>query len=95
MVICRSGYSTVMDLAALKTNAILIPTQGQSEQEYLATHLMNSRIFYSCKQKNLDLLKELEKARSFYTNASMPEVFFNNTPIQNWVDALQQRRLQQ
>ena len=95
MVICRSGYSTVMDLAALKTNAILIPTPGQSEQEYLATHLMNSRIFYSCEQKNLDLLRELDKARSFYTNASMPEVFFNNAPLQNWVDALQQRRLQQ
>jgi UDP-N-acetylglucosamine:LPS N-acetylglucosamine transferase len=35
-IICRSGYSTVMDLAALGQKAAFIPTPGQSEQEYLA-----------------------------------------------------------
>ena len=42
-VVCRSGYSTLMDLAALGKNSILVPTPGQTEQEYLAavsyTHL--------------------------------------------------------
>jgi predicted glycosyltransferase len=38
-VICRSGYSTLMDLHGFgKKNLILIPTPGQSEQEYLAQH---------------------------------------------------------
>lgn len=37
-IICRSGYSTLMDLHALGKKAILIPTPGQSEQEYLAAH---------------------------------------------------------
>jgi len=38
-VICRSGYSTLMDLHLLgKKNIILIPTPGQSEQEYLARY---------------------------------------------------------
>ncbi len=38
-VICRSGYSTLMDLYGLnKNNLVLIPTPGQSEQEYLATY---------------------------------------------------------
>ena len=38
-IIARSGYSTIMDLAALgvKDKAELIPTPGQPEQEYLAT----------------------------------------------------------
>ena len=36
MVLCRSGYSTIMDLALLKAKAILVPTPGQTEQEYLA-----------------------------------------------------------
>lgn len=36
LVICRSGYSTIMDLAFFKKRAILIPTPGQTEQEYLA-----------------------------------------------------------
>ncbi|MDR2581250.1 MAG: hypothetical protein LBC85_09700 [Fibromonadaceae bacterium] len=35
-VLCRSGYSTVMDLHLLKANAIFVPTPGQTEQEYLA-----------------------------------------------------------
>ncbi|MFN8319487.1 MAG: glycosyltransferase family protein [Saprospiraceae bacterium] len=38
MVICRSGYSSVMDLAASDCKALLIPTPGQSEQEYLAEY---------------------------------------------------------
>ncbi|MCD6020006.1 MAG: glycosyltransferase [Bacteroidetes bacterium] len=38
-VICRSGYSTLMDLHHLhKKNVILIPTPGQSEQVYLAEY---------------------------------------------------------
>lgn len=38
-IICRSGYSSIMDLAALGVldKATLIPTPGQPEQEYLAS----------------------------------------------------------
>ena len=36
IVICRSGYTSIMDLAALQKKAFLIPTPGQFEQEYLA-----------------------------------------------------------
>jgi len=35
-VLCRSGYTTVMDLAKLQKKAYFIPTPGQFEQEYLA-----------------------------------------------------------
>lgn len=38
-IICRSGYSTLMDLHLLgKTEIVLIPTPGQTEQEYLAEY---------------------------------------------------------
>lgn len=38
-IICRSGYSTLMDLHALnKKEIVLIPTPGQTEQEYLANY---------------------------------------------------------
>lgn len=42
-IICRSGYSTVMDLAALNVlhKTRWIPTPGQPEQEYLARYLSN------------------------------------------------------
>jgi uncharacterized protein (TIGR00661 family) len=35
-VICRSGYSTIMDLSVLGKKVLFIPTPGQYEQEYLA-----------------------------------------------------------
>ena len=38
-IVCRSGYSTLMDLHHLsKTNLILIPTPSQPEQIYLAEY---------------------------------------------------------
>jgi predicted glycosyltransferase len=38
-IVCRSGYSTLMDLSALhKKKIVLIPTPGQREQEYLADY---------------------------------------------------------
>jgi len=39
LVLCRSGYTTVMDLAQLGKKAFFIPTPGQYEQEYLARKL--------------------------------------------------------
>lgn len=35
-IISRAGYTTIMEMTALKKDAILIPTKGQYEQEYLA-----------------------------------------------------------
>ncbi|MBK7310502.1 MAG: hypothetical protein IPI93_06840 [Sphingobacteriaceae bacterium] len=38
-IVCRSGYSTLMDIYLLeKKELILIPTPGQTEQEYLAEY---------------------------------------------------------
>lgn len=39
IVLCRSGYTTIMDLAKLEKKAYFIPTPGQGEQEYLARRL--------------------------------------------------------
>ena len=38
MIVCRSGYSSLMDLEVLQKPALIIPTSGQREQEYLASH---------------------------------------------------------
>jgi len=39
IILCRSGYTTIMDLAKLEKKAFFIPTPGQYEQEYLAEKL--------------------------------------------------------
>jgi len=64
-VISRSGYSTVMDMAALQKKCIFIPTPGQTEQEYLASYLIKKGFAFSVKQNNLSLLKNIEEAGRF------------------------------
>lgn len=53
-IICRSGYSTLMDLHALGLKALLIPTPGQTEQEYLAEHWKEKFGFSFLKQKEIN-----------------------------------------
>ena len=45
LIISRSGYSTIMDLVVLEKKALLIPTPGQTEQEYLAKRFAEKGIF--------------------------------------------------
>ena len=65
MIISRSGYSTIMDLVKLEKNAILVPTPGQKEQEYLANYLMEKKYFYSVPQHNFSLETTIDHASSF------------------------------
>lgn len=58
-IIARAGYSTIMDLCAMQRNAILIPTPGQTEQEYLAFYLKKLNWFHFTMQEKLDLKKDL------------------------------------
>ncbi|MBK7872559.1 MAG: hypothetical protein IPJ74_18695 [Saprospiraceae bacterium] len=63
IVICRSGYSSIMDLAVLSKKAILIPTPGQTEQEYLAARFSQKGIFYSQQQSEFNLQKALQEVK--------------------------------
>lgn len=65
MVLSRSGYTTLMDLAKLNKKAILIPTPGQSEQVYLGEYLMEKGYFYSLSQEQFNLKTALEEASRF------------------------------
>lgn len=53
LVICRSGYSTIMDLEALNVYALLVPTPGQTEQEYLAEYHAQCGVHRSIDQHQL------------------------------------------
>ncbi len=57
VVVSRSGYTTIMDLAAMEKDAFFIPTPGQYEQKYLAKELKNKGIVPSCSQKDFSLEK--------------------------------------
>lgn len=60
VVICTAGYSGIMDLVEINKPAILIPTDGQSEQEYLVKYLQSQGIFKCMPGPGIDL-KQKEK----------------------------------
>ena len=64
-VISRSGYSTVMDMMTLQKKAVLIPTPGQTEQEYLGNYLMEKGIAVCVTQKDFSLSKALVLATDY------------------------------
>lgn len=55
LVVCRSGYSSVMDLVVMNKKAVFVPTPGQTEQEYLAKYLSEKGLFKSIKQSEFSL----------------------------------------
>ncbi len=75
LVVCRSGYSTIMDLARLKKPAVLIPTPGQTEQEYLAVHLSSKSWALTVRQNELclaDILSHWEQTGALDGRCGQP-----------------------
>lgn len=62
IIICRSGYSSLMDLTKLEKKAFLIPSPGQFEQEYLAKRCKELGIAPYCQQKDFSCAKLKELA---------------------------------
>ena len=58
LVICRSGYSSIMDLYYLQKKIIFIPTPGQTEQEYLAKYFKKKHGISFFNQGEIDLKKQ-------------------------------------
>jgi len=69
LILSRAGYSTIMDLAVLRKKAILVPTPGQTEQEYLAELFHQKGVFYRVSQEDFSseggLKCAIEKSAEF------------------------------
>lgn len=65
LIICRSGYSSIMDLAAIGAPAVLVPTPGQTEQEYLAGYLCEKGYYFTMTQQDFDLGKAIVSSGKF------------------------------
>ena len=79
LVIARSGYSTIMDLAVLQKKCFFIPTPNQTEQEYLAENLNNLKIAPFSKQKDFNITKldAIEDYNGFINDISELKLDFN------------------
>ena len=67
LIVSRSGYTTLMDLVALGRSALVIPTPGQAEQEYLGTLHARSGRFLVQDQRHVDLNTALLRAKGSST----------------------------
>lgn len=85
LIISRTGYTTVMDLAALGRTALLVPTPGQEEQEYLGRLHAASGRFIIGTQDGLDIAAAL--ARMHDAPSAQPRPMNTNAALEQ---ALQQ-----
>ncbi|HEY0977186.1 MAG TPA: glycosyltransferase [Flavobacteriales bacterium] len=60
LIISRTGYTTLMDLAHIGRSALVIPTPGQAEQEYLGELHQRTGRFLVQKQERIDIPAALQ-----------------------------------
>lgn len=65
LIVSRSGYSSVMDWFVLRRKAILIPTPGQPEQQYLARHLEATGLYPFVPQNDLARIAHIDLSHYF------------------------------
>ena len=67
MLLCRSGYTTIMDLVKLQKKAFFIPTPGQYEQEYLAQKFKAEGLVPYANQEDFKIenIQEIDNYKGF------------------------------
>jgi uncharacterized protein (TIGR00661 family) len=80
LVLSRSGYTTIMDLAKLGKKAFFIPTPGQFEQVYLAEKLLKENLVPCASQEdfkieNLSVIHDYKGLPKIETKLDWTELF--------------------
>jgi len=87
-IISRSGYTTVMEILSIQKKSILIPTPGQTEQEYLADLLQNQNLAFTISQSKFSTINAVQQAKQFsYSTISLP--VFNDERLKQLMQQLE------
>lgn len=81
-IVCRPGYSSLMDLIRLKRTALFVPTPGQTEQEYLAS-ISQKLGFGLRKQADLKSIKSKEEWESYFNSNKQSRYSYQDEEIQS------------
>ena len=81
-IICRGGYTTLMEIIPFQKKLIFIPTPGQTEQEYLGKYWQSKKWAVCIAQSKFNLKTAIEKARGFEYQAP-PFIAFNKAALAN------------
>jgi uncharacterized protein (TIGR00661 family) len=73
IIVCRSGYSSIMDLAILEKRVFFIPTPNQPEQECLAKYLAMKKYAPFATEQDfvIEKLQELENYKGLYSEKTL------------------------
>ena len=77
-IICRGGYTSLMEMIGLQKKLILVPTPAQTEQEYLASLLHSRKWALHIDQEDFNLTHAIKEAESFSYNLPIQSTFVNN-----------------
>lgn len=87
LVLCRSGYSSIMDLAVMGNQAVFVPTPGQTEQEYLAKlHLARGN--YYCMTQNQFNWDEMTGNASNFTGIQIDHHTVFKSTVNEFADTI-------
>lgn len=78
-IICRGGYSTIMDLQVWNKKAILVPTPGQPEQAYLAKQAEEAGLAPTFDQTGFDLQTALSSLKNYSGFTLKPGSYLDET----------------
>lgn len=84
-IICRSGYTSLMELLPLGKKLLLIPTPGQAEQEYLAKYCEKKGYAPYLLQHEFSVPKALQKIQQFSYTPYQPPIIDLDEWIKNWL----------
>jgi UDP-N-acetylglucosamine transferase subunit ALG13 len=87
-VMCRSGYSSAMDVCRLGGKALLVPTPGQPEQEYLAKYMSQYNWCLSTPQHKLDIFESLEPLQRVGGFPQTLDFDAHNQAVADWLQTI-------
>jgi uncharacterized protein (TIGR00661 family) len=64
-IICRSGYTTVMEMVELKKRGVFVPTPGQIEQEFLARYYLQQGWCFYMPQNKFNLQTAVTQGKKY------------------------------
>lgn len=81
-LLIRGGYSTIMDMLVLGVSGLIVPTPGQTEQEYLAKRLSDEHLFRYVTQSGLLYVDTINlQAKELISEKSIESFTFLNQSL--------------
>jgi predicted glycosyltransferase len=88
LIICRSGYTSLMELLPQHKKLVLVPTPGQPEQKYLAQYCQQNGWAPYLTQECFSIEKANQLADAFSYQQYSPSTLLLQPILEEWVNSL-------